>query len=252
MNLFGNIFIIQNRLQDIWRYYLRSPDQPFGISEETCLECNTSELGQFIWRRLIPIVGTNPFPPHELMLMSAAMLWLKPKLVVEWGTNVGVSARVFHEANVHYKIGAEIHSIDLPDNVTHREHPKQRRGLLVRDLPVVLHQGNGPVLASSLIHERNCLFPLIFIDGDHARESVFHDTRLVLQAAPAAALLFHDTFYQPKSGYNHGPYEAVQDLLAELGTTAQVITANLGCPGMTLVVPQKQVQRSNANSTYRP
>jgi hypothetical protein len=234
------LYLFQSRLRDWVSYHMRPRQQNWQLPMPTgdLLECDTAEAGQFVYHKLLPLVGTSPFPPNELMLMCAAMIWLKPKLVVEWGTNVGVSARVFHEANVRYKIGAEIHSVDLPDDVVHREHPKQRRGLVVRSLPVVLHQGDGPVVASSLIHEKDCHKPLIFIDGDHARESVLRDARHVLKTAPSAALLFHDTFYQPKSGYNHGPYEAVQAILAELETPAQVITANLGTPGMTLVVPQ--------------
>jgi cephalosporin hydroxylase len=183
------------------------------------------------------IVGFKPFPPHELMLMSAAMVWLRPRIVVEWGTNIGVSARVFHETNKHYGIGAEIHSVDLPDSFAHTEHPGHRRGLLVRGLPVFLHQGDGPEVAVSLLRERSCGDPLVFIDGDHRKESVLRDARTVLEAAPGAAMLFHDTFYQQGSTYNHGPSEAVREILEGAIGMYQVVDVGLGCPGMTLLVP---------------
>lgn len=215
------------------------------ISEGAKIECHTGELGQFVWRRIIPIVGTIPFPPHELMLMGAVMVWLRPKLVVEWGTNIGASARIFHELNVHYKIGAEIHSIDLPDSISHVEHPKGRRGILVRGLQVTLHQGDGPTVAASILKERKSVaHPLVFIDGDHSRESVLRDARMVMEVTPGAALLFHDTFYQPGASYNHGPYEAIKEVLVEIGESVQLVEAGLGCPGMTLVLPLRSKEVS--------
>jgi len=79
------------------RYYLnylaRANTEPHNSCTTRYLECDTADLGQFVCRRLVPLLGTNPFPPNELMLMCAAMLWLRPALVVEWGTNIGKSAR---------------------------------------------------------------------------------------------------------------------------------------------------------------
>src|ERR1035437_3663541 len=123
------------------RYYMARPPQRQNSVTTTNLECDTASLGQFVCRKLVPLLGTNPFPPTELMLMCAAMLWLRPTLVVEWGTNIGASARVWHETNVRYGLGADVHSIDLPDSISHPEHPGPRRGLLVRGLPVHLQIG---------------------------------------------------------------------------------------------------------------
>lgn len=201
------------------------------------LECDTAEVGRFVCTKLVSVVGTNPFPPNELMLMCAAMLWLRPSLVVEWGTNIGVSARIWHETNLHYKLGADIHSIDLPDSMQHCEHPGNRRGILVRGLPVHLHQGDGPELAVALIGGGGCRKPLVFIDGDHSEAAVYCDARAVLDIAPQASVLFHDTFYQPSSSYNHGPHFAVERLLEEITPGHQVIRCDLGCPGMTLLTP---------------
>lgn len=231
------IYILWNLIRRTAGYYFLRPKQPFTHLNCEILECDTWELGQFVYRKLIRTVGVRPFPPHELMLMSAAMLWWRPEIVVEWGTNVGASARVFHEVNIHYGIKAKIFSIDLPDSVGHREHPKKRRGILVRGLPVSLHQGDGPKVAGSLLQEKSCQDPLIFIDGDHARESVFRDAKTILHAAPNAALLFHDTFWQPGSTYNHGPHEAVMEILREKKGFYHVVDAGLGCPGMTLLIP---------------
>jgi predicted O-methyltransferase YrrM len=209
------------------------------------LECDTYETGQFVYRKLLPIVGTRPFPPNELMLMCASVIWLRPRLIIEWGTNIGVSARIFYEANMHYRIGADIHSVDLPPDVKHGEHPGRRRGFLVRGLSVHMHEGDGATVAKALIKEAGFERPLVFIDGDHAYESVLRDAREVLQAAPLASLLFHDTFYQPGSIYNHGPYEAVQRIVAESATPMQIVSTASGCPGMTLVTPAECIGHVN-------
>ena len=97
--MFAMLYVLQIKAKDLIHYYSRLPRQPFTSLNGARLECDTWELGQFVYRKLIQIVGAKPFPPHELMLMAAAMVWLRPKIVVEWGTNIGVSARVFHEVN---------------------------------------------------------------------------------------------------------------------------------------------------------
>ncbi len=109
--------------------------------------------------------------------------------------------------------------------------------MFVRGLPVFLHQGDGSTVAAALLRENKSRASLVFIDGDHSRESVLRDARTILNAAPAANLLFHDTFYQPASWYNHGPYEAVQEVIASLEKPPQVVEVALGRPGMTLVLP---------------
>lgn len=231
------LYILWNLIRGTVRYYFLRTKQPFTRLNCEALECDTWELGQFVYRKLIRTVGVRPFPPHELMLMSAAMLWWRPKIIVEWGTNVGASARGFHEVNIRYGIGAEIHSVDLPDFVAHAEHAQHRRGILVRGLPVFLHQGDGATMAVSVLCKKSCYDPLIFIDGDHSRENVLRDARTILEAAPGASLLFHDTFCQPGSTYNHGPHEAVMEILREKKGVYQVVDAGLGCPGMTLLIP---------------
>ena len=114
-------------------------------------EVDAWQLSQFVLDRLVPIVGIHPFPLHELMLLSAATCRLRPPLIFEWGTHIGKSARVFYEILAYYGIPGEVHSIDLPDDVQHVEHPSEERGRLVRGLSRVhLHQGDGIDLSVSL------------------------------------------------------------------------------------------------------
>jgi cephalosporin hydroxylase len=171
------------------------------------------------------------------MLMSAAVLHVRPDVVIEWGTNIGISARIFFEVSRAYGLDVDIHSIDLPLTVAHIEHPHRRRGCLVGHLPVTLHEGDGPVVAKPLLAQAKR--PLVFIDGDHDYKSVLRDGRAVIQSAPAAAILFHDTFFRPGANYNHGPHEAVRTIIQELEGRYQVLEAALGLPGMTALFPQE-------------
>jgi cephalosporin hydroxylase len=201
-------------------------------------EVDAWALSDFVVHRLVPVVGTHPFPLHELMLMSAVMCHVKPPLLFEWGTHVGKSARVFHECAAHYRLGTEIHSTDLPDDAEHVEHPRQDRGRLVRGLAAVhLHQGDG--LATSLSVWRasgSPPGPLFFVDGDHAYDSVLRELVGIAEVAPDASLLVHDTFFQSAdSGYNIGPYRAVAELLERFPGRYRRCDSGLGLPGMTFL-----------------
>jgi predicted O-methyltransferase YrrM len=230
------LYGLENRLKMLVRNLGWKPTQKVHSEVRSLLECDCHDLGLFVWRRLLPLVGTTPFPPDEIMLMSAAVLHVKPDVIIEWGTNIGVSARIFFEVSRAYGLEVDTHSIDLPPTVDHPEHPHRRRGFLVRHLPVTLHEGDGPEVAKSLLAKARR--PLVFIDGDHQYTSVLRDGRAVIESAPAAAILFHDTFFQPGARYNHGPHEAVRTIVQELEGRYQVLEASLGLPGMTLLLPR--------------
>lgn len=201
-------------------------------------EVNNWIISEFVVEKLVPVAGVHPFPLNELMLMSAAVCRFRPSLIFEWGTNIGKSARVFYETIKAFNIPCEIHSIDLPDDVFHNEHPKQNRGKLVRGLKeVTLHQADG-LTRSFEIYDKssNRASVLFFVDGDHSYESVKKELDAILTHVPHAAVLLHDTFYQSEdSGYNFGPYNAVRDVLASRDGKYNVISTNTGLPGMTLV-----------------
>ncbi|MFO0453463.1 MAG: hypothetical protein ACK52I_33205 [Pseudomonadota bacterium] len=48
--------------------------------------------------RLVPVVGSHPFPLRELMLMGSAVALVRPEVIFELGTHVGKSARIFFVA----------------------------------------------------------------------------------------------------------------------------------------------------------
>jgi cephalosporin hydroxylase len=195
----------------------------------------------FVLERLVPRVGVRPFPLHELLLMTAAVVRLRPPLVLEWGTHVGKSAWIFRETIASFGISSHVHSVDLPADASHVEHPGRRRGEMVRGLSgVTLHEGDGLDVAVRVwAMAGRPPAPLFFLDGDHARASVLREVEGVAVAVPGAAILLHDTFFQSSgSGYNIGPHLAVEEVLAQHPGRWEVLRSGLGLPGMTLLVPR--------------
>lgn len=201
-------------------------------------EVNNWVVSEFIIGKLVPVVGIKPFPINELLLMVSAVCRLKPTHIFEWGTHLGKSARIFYETSRHFGLDIEIHSVDLPDEMVHQEHPGRQRGVLVKGLREVnLYQGDG-LNTSIEIYRRitGPVRPLIFIDGDHSQESVKRELAGIMKNMPQANVLLHDTFYQSaESGYNIGPYQAITETLSTIPNSYRVISTNTGLPGMTLL-----------------
>lgn len=173
--------------------------------------------------------------------MTSAVCLVQPDLIFDWGTHIGKSARIFYEITIHFKITAEIHSVDLPDNIEHEEHPHETRGSMVKGLSnVKLHQGDG-VKKSLAIYRaskgKKNKRVLFFVDGDHSYESVKRELSSIVEAIEHPAVLLHDTFYQSaKSGYNIGPHKAINDVLKATKKKPVRVETTLGLPGMTLLI----------------
>ena len=217
-----------------------SRENPARNATSTEFEVDAWAISQFVMRKLVPVVGSHPFPLHELMLMTGAVCRLEPREIFEWGTHIGKSARVFYEITSHYGIPADIHSTDLPDDVEHSEHPHTERGKLVRGLPHVhLHQGDGLTTSLELWRAGGRQpRPLFFVDGDHSHESVLRELTGIANEVPHAAILVHDAFYQSaEAGYNTGPYRAIEEVVAAWPGRYRKVHSGLGLPGMTLLYP---------------
>ncbi|MCX5804261.1 MAG: class I SAM-dependent methyltransferase [Proteobacteria bacterium] len=214
-------------------------ESPVRNNECAEFEIDKWVLSKFIIKRLVPIVGIHPFPLDELLLLAAAVTKIQPTHIFEWGTNIGKSARIFFETIKSFNINTEIHSIDLPDDVSHVEHPGAKRGILVRGLKgVTLHTGDGLDTSLNLCKmvSGTKFTPLFFVDGDHSYNSVKRDLQGIITHVPNAHILVHDTFNQSEeSGYNTGPYQAVCDTLSLMSGKYQIIAQGTGLPGLTLV-----------------
>ena len=216
-----------------------NPVKNLGCSE---FEIDNWAVSQFVLRKLVPYVGFHPFPLNELMLMVAAVSWLRPNQIFDWGTNIGKSARVFYECTSHYRIDAEIHSTDLPDNTKHIEHPGKKRGKLVHGIPRVhMHLGDGVETSLAIWRASGCSpHPLFLIDGDHSYESVLRELRTIITEVSDPGILLHDSFYQsPESGYNIGPYRAIEEIMTDTQGRFRRMFSGLGLPGMTFLYPSK-------------
>lgn len=217
-----------------------SRSDPTRNPQCTEFEVDAWHLSSFVVDKLVPVVGVHPFPLNELMLLSAAVCRVKPRQIFEWGTHIGKSARAFHETALHFDIACEIHSVDLPDDVAHVEHPSSERGKLVRGLPRIhLHQGDGVDVSLRIWRESGRQSPvLFFLDGDHAMESVLRELSRIVAEVPDAAILLHDSFYQsPAANYNVGPHRAIEAVLRERPGRFRRLDSALGLPGMTLLYP---------------
>lgn len=220
------------------RYY-PDPSLNTNCSE---FEVNNSIISNFIIKELIPKVGVSPFPLSELSLMVASVSYFKPRFIFEWGTHIGKSALVFSVTSDFFKINSLIHSVDLPDDSDHIEHPKHQRGHLVKKCRnVILHQGDGIItsleLMKNLDSNNNLLF---FVDGDHNYTSVKRELQLINENVSHPIILIHDTFFQSEdSNYNIGPYQAVNEFYEKNRSKFKKIETTTGLPGMTLLFNKK-------------
>ena len=180
--------------------------------------------------KLVKIVGYHPFPLDELLLMSAAFQYHRPDIVIDIGTHLGKSARVWLELSSYFQTQTTIHTVDIC-NPSHPEYPGDRLGEFIRRTPVKQHIGDGYDCARGLISENPGAHFLLFLDSDHRYENVRRELELA-KMVKRGCLLVHDTFYQPGSAYNHGPYLAVLDVL-RAQPVRQVIHLHAGLPGMS-------------------
>jgi cephalosporin hydroxylase len=216
-----------------------------GKTQDPAVNVNCSEfevnnwiISEFIFQKLVPIVGITPYPINELTLMVSAVCRLKPTHIFEWGTYIGKSARIFYETARHFGFSTEIHSIDLPDEVDHHEHPREKRGMFVKGIPAVrIYKGDGVETALGIYRKVSEICrPLVYIDGDHSYSAVKRELGEIIKNMPNASILLHDTFYQSaESGYNIGPCQAITDTLSNVPHKYKIISTNTGLPGMTLL-----------------
>lgn len=189
--------------------------------------------------KLVKAVGFHPFPLDELMLMAAAFEYHRPEIIIDIGTHLGKSARIWFELSQRLRLRTQIHTIDLCD-AGHIESPGEALGRYIRGLPVRQHVGDGYSCACDIISSASptAVF-LLFLDGDHAYQSVHRELQLG-RMIKRGCILVHDTFYQPGSTYNHGPYLAIQDSLSYL-PVRQVIHLQTGLPGMSYLGLEQRV-----------
>lgn len=179
---------------------------------------------------LVKVVGYHPYPLDELSLMVAAYAYHRPNVVIDVGTHFGKSARIWFELSRLLQQPTVIHTIDILDP-THPEYPGRKHAAFIRGTTVIQHIGDGYVCAQDIISKNPLSSYLIFLDGDHEYKTVQRELQLA-RMVRTGCVLAHDTFYQPDSTYNHGPYFAIKDFV-DAFPCKQVIHLQTGLPGMS-------------------
>ncbi len=127
-----------------WEFLKNQVSEILIYEKSSEFEVNNWIVSEFVVDKLVPVVGMDLFQLNELMLMSSAVCRLRPELILDWGTNISKSARIFYEIIKKFDDASQIASIDLPNDVFHNEHPeKDRREIVCGLKEVTLHQEDG-------------------------------------------------------------------------------------------------------------
>lgn len=204
------------------------------ISKEgSIFEVDCWVLSEILLDRVIPKIGISPYPLNEQMLMAAAIAFVKPKIIIEWGTHVGISARLFWEVKKALSLNCQIYTIDSM-NPNHPEFPGAKRGIYLHKTDIKQLTGDGVVIASKLL-ENICNPVLVYVDGDHSREATKEDFAIWDKLPSKSGILAHDVFFQTPSNYNIGPWLSFQELVQQKSDISQVQWQLLGLPGMVFM-----------------
>ncbi len=187
-----------------------------------------------IVRRVVAEIQEIELPGYgadEVTFLARCVIRARPTHVFEWGTNRGSSARIFYEIGntLGNPLPFEVHSTELriEEAFRDRDHPGEGVGLFVRDLPVVLHEGDGLLTTLDLVDDIHPAMPFFFLDGYHSYDQV----RLELRSlAPfAAPIVLHDSAHLTGvtaaierflDGDELGPRYEREDLPSQAGMTA--------------------------------
>lgn len=132
--------------------------------------------------------------PGELEVLCGLMRLAQPKVVLEFGVNVGRTAQAVLEyvPGIEHYIGIDVPVGFVPPKLVQRNEVPETPGQLVNGDPrfqLILHpQGSAFVHPTDLPQ-----VDAAFIDGDHSREGVLADTMLSMQVVRKGGLIiWHD------------------------------------------------------------
>lgn len=139
--------------------------------------------------------GLPAYGNQEVEFFENVLGRLRPTHVFEWGTNVGASARLFHEASLELNYKCEVHTVEIPDDLAllDRDHPGQRYGQWIEGLPIHTHRGFGLIESIRLHKELGPERALFFLDGNHSYGVVLAELEEVAALDPGAVMMVHDT-----------------------------------------------------------
>jgi hypothetical protein len=145
--------------------------------------------------RVVRIValGLPSYDRDEIALMTETVFALRPTHIFEWGTNAGVSARIWWEATKGLSPQAEVHSIDhrMPGEFC-AEFPELYQGYWVDGTEVHLHQGDGLPFVLDLFETEKPLRALVYLDDSHLLLQNARALKVLHREHPDAVLLIDD------------------------------------------------------------
>ena len=139
-------------------------------------------------------LGLLGYTPPEVTFLYETMETLRPGIIVEWGTNVGYSARILYEAKVLLGLRTAVHSVDIAREapILRPEDEGKERGHHVQGLNVALHVGHGAQEAVSITAMSGRARPLFFVDDNHGYDMLSRDLEMLARDTPLAVLVVHD------------------------------------------------------------
>lgn len=207
-------------------------------SQLWCCEADTAALDRLILEKVIPQTGLL-YPLAEISLMALVVDRVQPTHIFEWGTNIGGSAKIFHTITEALGWNTEIHTWDLPEDISHGQHPGKEHGKLARGLPRVhFHREDGLTGALEKLAAESAknpsLRPLFFVDGDHSYASVIREIKGLISVQDEFHLLAHDTFVQKPDakGQSRESWLGCPTALEAFAKDYRWLNVGFGNPGM--------------------
>lgn len=132
--------------------------------------------------------------PGELEMLCALVALAAPKVVIEFGVNVGRTAQAILEyvPGIKNYVGIDVpFGFVTPKEVQRGEVPEKPGELVATDprFTLIIPQNGSKDLNATDLPECDA----VFIDGDHSRDGVLNDTVLALQRTrPGGIIVWHD------------------------------------------------------------
>jgi len=207
-------------------------------SQFWCCEADTAALDRLVLEKVIPQTGLL-YPFAEISLMALVVDRARPTHIFEWGTNIGGSAKIFHAITEAFGWNTEIHTWDLPEGISHGQHPGKEHGKLAQGLTRVhFHREDGLTGALEKMADESAknpnLRPLFFVDGDHSYASVVSDIKGLISVLDEFHLLAHDTFVQKPDakGHSRESWLGCPTALEAFAKEYRWLNVGFGNPGM--------------------
>lgn len=207
---------------DCWQWYFRKmiESQPFiGINwqgQDMNMKAHNSKEEYIEWFASDPLTYDEPykgagFYPREIMMLS---MWVRPLVIVEMGTSIGVGTRMLSQLNPI----SFIYSVDSSLVCKHEYDLEYPIGYLVKtqqDHNVRFVKANSWEFDLGHGYPYHCV-DLCFIDADHTAESIKKDSETAWRNRNIFkkwAIIWHDYW---KDDPRFADYcKAIEDFLEE-------------------------------------